>query len=321
MADYFNPGSLDPYQGALPNQSMGFVSSPDQLLAQQQNRQMALQGYQQQLAQQQLASQQAQAQFQEQQAGAPGRMAGINAVNAAMQDPRFAQLRAQEIYNQMRGNIGEGAQKYLQAQQPGIQQFLGGAAATGNQGAYQLGIDELTNLGLRVPGIPQDVEGAQKYLEGVGQSYQYNPAMAGKADINNARLESQAQLQAERLANQRMLQEERLKNQLDRMAVPKTLQAAIVKAQSEGNTEEVNRLLGIAQQMPQFNPAVQGNIAQAKDPMFETKKALSDKMVAQFRQSGQEPPTGFVRVTPDGEYTYTRGAGGPSNPKNWKKTK
>lgn len=264
MADYFNPGSLDPYQGALPNQSMGFVSSPDQLLAQQQNREMALEGYRSQLAQQALASQKAQMEFQEQQAGAPGRMAGINAANAAMQDPRFAQLRAQEIYNTMRGNIGEGAQKYLAAQQPGIQQFLGGAAATGNQGAYQLGIDELTNLGLRVPGIPQDVEGAQKYLEGVGQSYQYNPATAGKADLLNQRLESQAQLQAERLKAQADLQAARLQAQLDRMNVPKSIQAAIVKAQSEGNTEEVNKLLAIAKQIPQVNPEVQGETAAAK---------------------------------------------------------
>lgn len=288
MAEYINPTSLD---SGMKGSWQQYVAGPMpwEVDREMQKNQIADQMYQNAAQQSNLdlASAQRKGVAEQQTEDILGRM---------RTDPRFAQAMIQAGINEQLGKGGESASKYINAVQQNRDVLFGPMFQTKDQNIqnYLLrsGQQQLSDLGLSQPTLPQNLQEAYPILQAQNARYRADQDFRMKQDITNAQLANALEV-ARINAQTRETVAGMRGSRGGAGSVPKTLDAAFIQSFINANgrmptTEEIAAYLG---QKPQYNPPAVGARKEAQlqaDPEYALKQQLIRKI--QERLGGVQQP-------------------------------
>lgn len=290
MAEYINPTSLD---SGMKGNWQQYVAGPMpwEVDRENQKNQIADQMYQNALQQSNLdiASAQRKGTAEQQTEDILGRM---------RTDPRFAQAMIQAGINEQLGTAGTQAEKYINAVQQSRDTLLGPMFQTPDQNIQkyllQSGQQQLGELGLGQPNLPQDLKEAYPILQAQNARYRADQDFRMKQDIQRAQLENALAIARIQAQSREATAGIRAAKGGGGGGAPKTLDAAFIQSfvAANGRMPTTQEIAAYLSQKPQYNPESVGERKGAQlqqDPMYGVKQQLAQK-IQQRLGGGQQQP-------------------------------
>lgn len=305
MAEYINPTSLD---SGMKGNWQQYVAGPlpFEVDREMQKNQIADQMYQNALQQSNLdvASAQRKGVAEQQTEDILGRM---------RTDPRFAQAMIQAGINEQLGKGGEGAEKYINAVQSARDTLLGPMFQTKDQNIQkyllQSGQQQLGELGLGQPTLPQDLKEAYPILQAQNARYRADQEYRMKQDLQQKQLENA--LNIAKIQAQAREDVARLRGPgKGAGGAPKTLDAAFIQSfvAANGRYPTTQEIAAYLAQKPQYNPTAVGDrkgAQLAQEPMDAVKRQLAERIQQRLGGGAAQPQAGPKGFTSKGGVKFT----------------